>query len=173
MSVKRTSEAAFQSAEDYIIGDFNHFFLLNTRDCGYARMEVLGCAVVCARNCGYARMGRSRKRSISKSRLTGGQEIWSASHGNKAGEGENNIKYANSYPMNWKVKNWFVQYSAIFLCIYCSYMYIISVFIVTNWCVMLIVLYVSVINTKAYATLVTEHNFSGYVLFNLFLLYFL
>ena len=73
--MKRTSEAAFQSAEDYIIGDFNHFFLLNTRDCGYARMEVLGCAVVCARNCGYARMGRSRKRSISKSRLTGGQEI--------------------------------------------------------------------------------------------------
>ena len=28
-------------------------------------------------------------------------------------------------------------------------------------------------NLKAYATLVTEHNFSGYVLFNLFLLYFL
>ena len=36
-----------------------------------------------------------------------------------------------------------------------------------------IVLYVSVTNTKAYATLVTEHNFSGYVLFNLSLLYFL
>ena len=52
--MKRTSEAAFQSAEDYIIGDFNHFFSLNTRDCGYARMEALGCAVVCARNCGYA-----------------------------------------------------------------------------------------------------------------------
>ena len=34
---------------------------------------------------------------------------------------------------------------------------------------MLIVLYVSVTNTKAYATLVTEHNFSVYVLFNLFL----
>ena len=33
---------------------------------------------------------------------------------------------------------------------------------------MLIVLYVSVTNTKAYATLVIEHNFSGYVLFNLF-----
>ena len=32
-----------------------------------------------------------------------------------------------------------------------------------------IVLYVSVTNTKANATLVTEHNFSGYVLFNLFL----
>ena len=32
---------------------------------------------------------------------------------------------------------------------------------------MLIVL--SVTNTKAYATLVTEHNFSGYLLFNLFL----
>ncbi len=38
---------------------------------------------------------------------------------------------------------------------------------------MLIVLYVSVTNTKAYATLVTEHNFSGYVLFNFFILYFL
>ena len=25
------------------------------RNCGYARMEDLGCAVVCARNCGYAR----------------------------------------------------------------------------------------------------------------------
>ena len=37
---------------------------------------------------------------------------------------------------------------------------------------MLIVLYVSVTNTKAYATLVTEHNFSGYVLFNLFLFVF-
>ena len=33
-------------------------------------------------------------------------------------------------------------------------------------------LYVSVTNTKAYATLVTEHNFSGYLLFNLFLLVF-
>ena len=60
-----------------------------------------------------------------------------------------------------------------FLCIYCSYMYIISIFIVTNWYAMLIVLYVSVTNTKAYATLVTEHNFSGYVLFNFFILYFL
>ena len=34
-------------------------------------------------------------------------------------------------------------------------------------------LYVSVTNTKAYATLVTELNFSGYVLFNFFILYFL
>ena len=34
-----------------------------------------------------------------------------------------------------------------------------------------IVLYVSVTNTNA--TLVTEHNFSGYVLFNLFLFVFL
>ena len=26
------------------------------------------------------------------------------------GEGENNFKYAaNSYPMNWTVKNWFAQ----------------------------------------------------------------
>ena len=75
MTLRGTSEAAFQSAEDYIIGDFNHFFLLNTRDCGYARMEALGCAVVCARNCGYARMGRFMMRSISKSRLTKGQEI--------------------------------------------------------------------------------------------------
>ena len=33
-------------------------------------------------------------------------------------------------------------------------------------------LYASVTNTKAYATLVTEHNFSGYVLFNLFLFVF-
>ena len=37
---------------------------------------------------------------------------------------------------------------------------------------MLIVLYVSVTNTKAYATLVTEHNFSGYVVFNLLLFVF-
>ena len=35
-----------------------------------------------------------------------------------------------------------------------------------------IVLYVSVTNTKANATLVTEHNFSGYVLFSLFLFVF-
>ena len=39
-------------------------------------------------------------------------------------------------------------------------------------CIMLIVLYVSVTNTKAYATLVTEHNVSGYVLFDLFLFVF-
>ena len=31
-------------------------------------------------------------------------------NGNIAAEGENNIKYANSYPLNWTVKNWFVQY---------------------------------------------------------------
>ena len=37
---------------------------------------------------------------------------------------------------------------------------------------MLIVLYMSVTNMKASATLVTEHNFSGYVLFNLFLFVF-
>ena len=73
--MKRTSEAALQLAEDYIIGACNQFFLPNTRDCGYARMEALGCAVVCARNCGYARMGRSRMHSISKSHLTKGQEI--------------------------------------------------------------------------------------------------
>ena len=30
-------------------------------------------------------------------------------NGNNAAEGENNIKYASSYPMNWIVKNWFVQ----------------------------------------------------------------
>ena len=30
-------------------------------------------------------------------------------NGNNAAEGENNIKYANSYPMNWTVKNWFTQ----------------------------------------------------------------
>ena len=30
-------------------------------------------------------------------------------NGNNATEGENNIKYANSYPMNWTVKDWFVQ----------------------------------------------------------------
>ena len=28
-------------------------------------------------------------------------------NGNNAAEGENNIKYANSYPLNWTVKNWF------------------------------------------------------------------
>ena len=28
---------------------------------------------------------------------------------NNAAEGENKIKYASSYPMNWAVKNWFVQ----------------------------------------------------------------
>ena len=31
------------------------FFLPNARNFGYAQMEHLGCAVVCARNCGYAR----------------------------------------------------------------------------------------------------------------------
>ena len=30
-------------------------------------------------------------------------------NGNNAAEGENNIKYANSYPMNLTVKNWFAQ----------------------------------------------------------------
>ena len=30
-------------------------------------------------------------------------------NGNNAAQGENNIKYASSYPMNWTVKNWFVQ----------------------------------------------------------------
>ena len=30
-------------------------------------------------------------------------------NGNNAAEGENNIKYANSYPMKWTVKNWFAQ----------------------------------------------------------------
>ena len=30
-------------------------------------------------------------------------------NGNNAAEGENNIKYANSYPMNWIVKNWFAR----------------------------------------------------------------
>ena len=28
-------------------------------------------------------------------------------NGNNAAEGDNNIKYASSYPMNWTVKNWF------------------------------------------------------------------
>ena len=37
-------------------GGLQSLFLLNARDCGYARMEALGCAVVCVRNCGYARM---------------------------------------------------------------------------------------------------------------------
>ena len=30
-------------------------------------------------------------------------------NGNNAAEGENNIKYASSYPMNWTVKNWFIH----------------------------------------------------------------
>ena len=30
-------------------------------------------------------------------------------NGNNAAGGENNIKYANRYPMDWTVKNWFVQ----------------------------------------------------------------
>ena len=30
-------------------------------------------------------------------------------NGNNAAEGENNIKYGNSYPMNWTVKNWFAR----------------------------------------------------------------
>ena len=30
-------------------------------------------------------------------------------NGNNAAEGENNVKYASSYPMNCTVKNWFVQ----------------------------------------------------------------
>ena len=45
------------------IGACNHFFLLNARNCGYARMKDLGCAVVCARNCASVRMGRFRMRS--------------------------------------------------------------------------------------------------------------
>ena len=63
-------------------------------------------------------------RSISRLRLTKGHEIsWSASrrvtwtplklvylNGNNAAEGgENNIKHASSYPMNWTVKHWSVQ----------------------------------------------------------------
>ena len=31
-------------------------FLPNARNCGYAQMGDLGCAVICPRNCGYARM---------------------------------------------------------------------------------------------------------------------
>ena len=46
VSLKRTSEAALLSTEDYFIGAWNHFFLLNARNCGYGRMEDLGCAVV-------------------------------------------------------------------------------------------------------------------------------
>ena len=30
-------------------------------------------------------------------------------NGNNPAEGKNNNKYANSYPMNWTVKNWFAQ----------------------------------------------------------------
>ena len=30
-------------------------------------------------------------------------------NGNNVAEGENNIKYASSYFMNWTVKNWFVE----------------------------------------------------------------
>ena len=30
-------------------------------------------------------------------------------YNNNAAEGESNVKYANSYPMNWTVKNWFAQ----------------------------------------------------------------
>ena len=30
-------------------------FLTKRKECGYAQMGDLGCAVVCARNCGYAR----------------------------------------------------------------------------------------------------------------------
>ena len=30
-------------------------------------------------------------------------------NGNNAAEGENNIKYASRYPMNWTVNNWFVK----------------------------------------------------------------
>ena len=62
--------------QNYLIGAFNHFFLPNARNCGYARMKDLGCTmdsqgivVMCewkilfrmrvrlARNCGYAGMG--------------------------------------------------------------------------------------------------------------------
>ena len=38
------------------------------------------------------------------------QKLWLVYlNGNNAAEGENDIKYANSYPMNWTVKNWFAQ----------------------------------------------------------------
>ena len=52
---ERGSERARQFSEDYFIGACNFFFLPNARNCGYAQMGDLGCAVVCARNCGYAR----------------------------------------------------------------------------------------------------------------------
>ena len=68
-------EAALQSAEDYIMGACNHFFLLNARNCGYAQVEDLGCAVVCARNCGYARMVRFRMCSGIR------KELWLCANG--------------------------------------------------------------------------------------------
>ena len=61
VSLKRTSEAALSSAEDYIIGACNHFFLLNARNCVYARMQDLRCAVVCCKELWFnAQMGRFR-----------------------------------------------------------------------------------------------------------------
>ena len=44
-NLKRTNEAALWSAKNYIIGASNHFFLPNARNCGYARMKDLGCAI--------------------------------------------------------------------------------------------------------------------------------
>ena len=57
------SEAALQSAEDYITGACNHFFLLNARNCGYAQVEDLGCAVACRKELWLCANGRVRMRS--------------------------------------------------------------------------------------------------------------
>ena len=59
----------------------------------------------------------------------------------------------------------------------CSGRTFLNEFLGTSWCslgkqITFTFFYVSVTNTKACATLVTEHNFSGYVLFNL-VLYFM
>ena len=63
MSLKRISEATLYSAEDYIIGACNHFFLLNARNGGYALMEDLGCSVVCRKELWLCASGRFRMRS--------------------------------------------------------------------------------------------------------------
>ena len=52
-----------------MIGACNLFFLTNARNCGYAQMGDLGCAVVCARNCGYARTEIFRMRSDMVQRI--------------------------------------------------------------------------------------------------------
>ena len=54
VNLKQMNKAALWSANNYIIiGAFDHFFLPNARNRGYARMKDLGYAMDSQSNCGY------------------------------------------------------------------------------------------------------------------------